>query len=211
MPPTARCALLPRSGPPAVHTGDHCIPFASHQAGEHYSVQSNMMLRETVPAAMAAAFEAATGHLAERIMSAMEAAEAEGGDIRGSQSAAILVRQPGPFDFTWDLRADNDPNPNARLRELINIRLAAGIIDGRSPTRPTAGTLATAFEKANRLAASDEQTFWYAVGGLNGALDDADAAAQLLAPLFASAPQWKELLHRLEDPRLVVLKTRFPR
>jgi uncharacterized Ntn-hydrolase superfamily protein len=204
-------ALLPCTGPPAVHTGEHCIPFASHQTGEDYSVQANMMLRDTVPAAMASAFEAAKGHLAERIMSALEAAQAEGGDIRGSQSAAILVRRPGPFDFTWDLRADNDPNPNGRLRQLINIRLAAGIIEQATKTAPTPAGLATAFETANRLAPSDEQTFWYAVSGLNGALDDAGAAAELLAPLFASAPQWKELLHRLEDPRLQALKSRFPR
>ena len=204
-------ALLPCAGPPAVHTGTDCIPFAGHQTGEHYSVQANMMLRDTVPAAMAAAFEAATGHLAERILAALEAAQGEGGDIRGSQSAAILVRRPGPFDFTWDLRADNDAHPNARLRELVHMRLAERIIEQAIADAPTPERLAAAFESANRLAPSDEQTFWFALSGLNGALKDAGAAAELLVPLFERAPQWKELLHRLDQPELATLKGRFPR
>ncbi|MGH2633051.1 MAG: DUF1028 domain-containing protein [Tepidiformaceae bacterium] len=204
-------ALLPCAGPPAVHTGDQCIPFASHLIGEHYSVQANMMLTETVPAAMAAAFESATGHLASRILAALEAAQAEGGDIRGSQSAAILVRRPGRFDYTWDLRADNDPNPNARLRELVNIRLADQLIERAVANEPGAQSLAMAFESANALAASGEQTFWFALSGLNTALRDVDGAAQLLEPLFARAPQWRELLHRLDQPELAALKLRFPR
>ena len=204
-------ALLPQFGPPAVHTGTNCIPFAAHQTGEHYCAQANMMRSEGVPAAMSAAFEAATGHLAVRIMAALEAAQAAGGDIRGSQSAAILVRRPGPFDYTWDLRIDNDANPNARLRELVNIRLAAAVLDHRAEDAPTLDVLLADFETANRLHASDEQTFWFAVQGLSGAGGATDRAAALLAPIFDRAPQWKDLLHRIDIGGAAPLQQRFPR
>src|SRR6185312_15902457 len=136
-------ALLPCAGPPAVHTGADCIPFAGHQTGEHYSVHANMMLRDTVPAAMAKAFETATGHLAERILAALEAAQAEGGDIRGSQSAAILVRRPGPFDFTWDLRADNDPTrtPACANSSTCGSRSASSTTQSPTPRHLSASLL----------------------------------------------------------------------
>jgi uncharacterized Ntn-hydrolase superfamily protein len=130
MPARRQVAILAASGEGAVHTGDNCIPFAGHRIGEGYSVQANRMLKDTVPDAMAAAFEGATGNLAQRILAALEAAQAEGGDIRGSQSAAILVRTPGhELDFHWDLRVDNDPKPLSKLRELVNIRLAGRVLE----------------------------------------------------------------------------------
>ncbi len=206
MPGRRQLAVLPASGTPAVHTGDNCIPFAGHRTGEHYSVQANMMLNDTVPDAMARAFEAATGHLAERILVALDAAQAEGGDIRGSQSAAILVRAPGnALDHQWDLRVDNDSEPLAKLREVVHIRLA-----GRALARATADgsreSLEAAFAEADSLAPGDEQAFWFAVTGLAQAHGDVDAAVARLGPIFARAPRWKELLRRLELPGLEALK-----
>src|SRR5919202_4128261 len=75
----------------AAHTGASCIPCAGHATGPHWSCQANMMARDTVPAAMSAAFEAAEGDLAARLLAALEAAEGEGGDVRGRQSTALVV------------------------------------------------------------------------------------------------------------------------
>ena len=209
MPGVRQVAVLAPDGPPAVHTGEKCIPYAGHHVGEHYSVQANMMLHDTVPAAMAAAFEGADGPLAIRILRVLEAAQSEGGDIRGSQSAAILVRASGPVSSTWDLRIDNDPAPLARLRVLVNARMAGlriGANDGTGVDAMLAG-----YEAAHALHPWDEQTFWFAVSGLSAAAGEAERAAALLAPLFERAPQWLELLHRLEVPGAAALKGHFAR
>lgn len=205
-------AIIDAEGRVAAHTGGRCIPFAGHVTGENYSVQANMMLRDTVPGAMARAFEAAAGRLAERILVAMEAAQAEGGDIRGRQSAAILVRRTNAADdYRWNLRVDDDPEPLARLRELVHIRAAgealreAEAVQGETAARLEA--LEAAFARAHDLAPSDEQTFWFAVTSLAplGALDRAE---ELLRPLFARAPQWRELLNRLDLPGATTLRER---
>ena len=88
-PAVRQVALVDGAGQVAAHTGENCIPFAGHKTGKYYSVQANMMSNEGVPEAMSAAFEASTGNLLDRIMLAMEAAEAKGGDIRGSQSHVL--------------------------------------------------------------------------------------------------------------------------
>jgi uncharacterized Ntn-hydrolase superfamily protein len=206
MPGRRQVAILAADGRVAVHTGDSCIPFAGHQVGEGYSVQANMMTRDTVPAAMAAAFEGAIGNLAERILAALQGAQAEGGDIRGSQSAAILVRSAtNPLEFQWDLRVDNDAQPLVRLRDLVNIRLAgaamAAVNDPRASLPEDAAgrvrAFEAAYEQANALAPHDEQTFWYAVRGL-APIGENERAMELLQPVFTRAPQWRDLLGRLE-------------
>src|SRR3954463_9642813 len=83
--------VVDADGNVAVHTGAECIPCAGHEIGPHWSCQANMMERDTVAAAMSAAFAATEGPLPERLMAALEAAEAEGGDVRGCQSAAMVV------------------------------------------------------------------------------------------------------------------------
>jgi len=84
-------AFVDTSGTVAAHTGAKCIESADHHVGEGYSVQANMMLNDKVVPAMAKAYESAEGDLAERLMAALEAAQAAGGDIRGKQSAAMLT------------------------------------------------------------------------------------------------------------------------
>ena len=218
-PALRQVAILDASGRAAVHTGDACVPHADHRIGDNYSVQANMMRNDTVPAAMARAFEGARGPLPVRLLTALDAAEAEGGDVRGGQSAAILVRGPGTSaESVWDLRVDNDPQPLARLRELVNIRLAtqlltaAGAEAARSsePARALERALA-GYEEAQRLAPSDEQTFWFAVWTLSEELGAIERAVALLDPLFARAPQWRELLHRLSVLRNPALLEHFPR
>lgn len=213
-------AVIHRGGEVAVHTGDACTPFAGHHIGRDYAVQANMMRRETVPRAMAKAFEFAQGPLAVRILHALEAAEAEGGDLRGAQSAALIVRGDGSADENrhWDFRVDNDPDPLARLRELVTMRLAIRLAQGSGrmiapaddPNQALAEALA-AFEQSQRLAPSDETTFWFAVQTLAGDIGAVAQAGTLLDALFQRAPQWRELLHRLPMLRTPSLLERFPR
>ena len=110
----------------AVHTGADCIPEAGHAIGEHWACQANMMARATVPDAMSAAFAAAGGDLAERLMTALEGAEAEGGDVRGRQSAALVVApaQGEPWQVRLDLRVEDHADPIGELRRLLSLQRA---------------------------------------------------------------------------------------
>ncbi|GBD24523.1 hypothetical protein HRbin29_02201 [bacterium HR29] len=215
-PEVRQVAIVDATGKSAVHTGEACIPYAGHRTGPGFSVQANMMLRPTVPDAMAEAFAAAQGPLALRILAALEAAEAEGGDIRGRQSAAIVVRRTASAsDYRWNLRVDNDPEPLAKLRELAAIRLAGALEEefeeaqSGSPEERLARARA-AYAEARAIHPSDEQSFWYAVMAL-APLGAEEEAAAVLAPLFERAPHWRELLHRLSFGGLEGLKARFPR
>lgn len=214
LPGRRQVAVIDAAGRAAVHTGDGCIPFAGHHAGDGYSVQANMMACETVPEAMAEMFELTKGPLAVRILAALDAAESEGGDIRGRQSAAILVKGADPLEYQWDLRVDNDPEPLARLRELVSIRLAARVIDsidlgaaGEVHERRLA-VAGDAFARAQELAPSEEQAFWFAVRTLT-AVPAIDEAVRVLDGLFAHAPQWRELLLRLPMEEAEALKERY--
>ena len=209
MPARRQVAVIDGTGAAAVHTGSDCIPYAGQVVGEGFSAQANMMTNEGIPEAMAAAFTATPGQLAERIMAALEAAQAAGGDIRGSQSAAILVREPGPLAAIWDLRIDNSASPLADLRGLLNVRLAGQLVSLQAmPAGTELADAMKAYERAHELYPSDEQRFWFAVNTLT-ALGAPDDAVTMLEPLFLRAPQWKELLARLTLPGAVALKPRF--
>ena len=113
-------AMVDALGTVAVHTGEMCIPEAGHVSGEGFSCQANLMLSDTVPDAMARAFEAAEGDLAHRMLAAMYAAETEGGDIRGKQSAALVVVAIRPSgnhweDYIYNIRVDDAPEPLPEL------------------------------------------------------------------------------------------------
>ena len=112
--------MIDAAGRVAVHTGQSCIREAGHQVGSQMSAQANMMRNPTVPGAMVEAYSSMSGDLADRLLAALDAAEAEGGDIRGRQSAALLVVGGRPTDEPWkarriDLRVEDHPQP---LREL---------------------------------------------------------------------------------------------
>ncbi len=204
MPARRQVAVIDGNGAVAVHTGAECIPFASHVLGEGFAAQANMMIRQGVPEAMADAYTSATGVLAARIMAALDAAQQAGGDIRGSQSAAILVRAPGALDYTWDLRVDYSRDPLGELRRLVDVRVAGGLLREVGASTPYADAMA-AYEEASRMYPSDEQTFWFALNGLT-AMGRAGEAAALLGPVFERGPQWRELLRRLELPGAAELR-----
>src|SRR5438132_10564149 len=128
-PESRQVALVDASGGVAAHTGPRCIPAAGHSTGDGFSCQANLMEKDTVWAAMAHAFTTTDAPLAERMMAALAAAEAEGGDIRGKQSAAMVVVAATATGRPWvdgliDLRVEDAPEPLPELRRLLRIKRA---------------------------------------------------------------------------------------
>lgn len=196
-------AMVDRHGNVAVHTGESCIAEAGNLTGEGYSVQANMMLMDTVPSAMAAAYEASEGDLAERLLAALEAAQAEGGDIRGRQSAAILVVPGESAGAPWrerevDLRVEDHPEPVVELRRLVAVQrvydhmnrgdelFSDGDIEG------ALGAYATA---AELQPDSLEVLYWQAVTMVGA--DKTEEALPIFRHVFAEGPHWRELTRRL--------------
>ena len=117
------------NGVVAVHTGEKCIEFAGHKTGKNFTVQANIMASPAVWPLMAMTFEQTEGDLAERMMVALEAAQAEWGDLRGKQSASMLIVSGTPTGVSWkdvvlDLRVEDHPEPLKQLRRLIRINRA---------------------------------------------------------------------------------------
>lgn len=203
-PAVRQVAMIDAEGRVAAHTGESAIIAAGHHVGENYSVQANMMESATVWPAMAEAFESAEGDLAERMLIALEAAQAEGGDIRGRQSAALLVVSGEPTGKPWidrlyDLRIEDHPEPLVELRRLLH--------------------LARAYREMN---AGDEAM---TVEDVPAAVDHYDAAAEMVPEsaemvywagiTLASVGRVEDALPRLEeayaaDPRWAVLTARLP-
>ena len=192
-------AMVDAAGRTAVHTGADCIPCAGHVAGDSFTCQANMMERDTVPAAMADAFRRAEGALAERMLAALEAAESEGGDVRGRQSAALLVvpADGAPWETVTDLRVDDDREPLPELRRLLGLSRAYGLA-GAADELLAAGSVDEAsdlYERAARLAPdADELVFW---AGLAIARRDLAAGVDRVRQAAAVNPNWLVLLDRL--------------
>ncbi|HYM80319.1 MAG TPA: DUF1028 domain-containing protein [Candidatus Limnocylindria bacterium] len=196
-------AMVDARGTVAVHTGPSCIPDAGHQQGANYSVQANLMANATVWPAMAKAYEAAQGDLAERMMQALEAAERAGGDIRGQQSAAILIVKAQSTGKPWmdrvmDLRVEDHEEPLKELRRLIRLRRAYNLEDQGdtyiSEKKPAEAM--KAYEEAARLAPDVvELQFWAAVSMYTN--DRKPEALKLFRTVFARDRRWVDLIPRL--------------
>ena len=199
-----QAALVDRGGRVAVHTGSRCIGHAGHAVGDQVSAQANMMERDTVPAAMIRAYSESRGEgLAERMLAALEAAEGEGGDIRGRQSAAMVVvtaratGRPVP-DRPVDLRVDDHPDPVGELGRLLALRRAYALAsagDDLAGAGDMEGALAE-YEAAHRLQPDNEElAFWHGLAlAANGREDE---AAAILRRAFDAHGGWIELLKRL--------------
>jgi uncharacterized Ntn-hydrolase superfamily protein len=204
-------AMVDEEGNVAVHTGDRCILEAGHRTGKHYSVQANLMLKDTVWDAMAEAFEGAEGELAERMMVALEAAEAEGGDIRGKQSAALHVVGGELSGAPWrsrifDVRVDDHREPLPELRRLLNVARAyryageAGeIIRDESLGEERFEAARRRFDEVGRynddLQGNVELDFWRAAQLASAGRWD--EATPLFRAVFAADPVWRDLVPRL--------------
>ena len=209
-------AMIDASGRVAAHTGSKCIPSAGNHVGDGYSVQANLMDNDTIWPAMAKAFESAHGDLAERMLQALDAAQAAGGDIRGMQSAAILVVKGVSSGKPWqdkifDLRVEDSPQPLVELRRLVTLQRANNLAnegDRYFEKKDDAAALKAYAAAEALLPDFAEMAFWHAVALANtGKVDDS-------LPVFAKAyrlyPKFRELPPRLakvgllpEDPKVI--------
>ncbi len=193
--------LVNAVGQSASHTGSGCIPFAGHVVGEGFACQANMMGPESVPQAMAAAYRAHEGDLAERMMAALLAAETEGGDVRGRQSAAMLVvpAEGEPWRARVDIRVEDHADPLGELQRLLRLARAyemAGEADELSAEGEHERAAALYAEAAGLAPEADELTFW---AGLGVAARDLDEGVELVRRAAAVKPAWLTLLDRLGE------------
>jgi uncharacterized Ntn-hydrolase superfamily protein len=196
-------AMVGVDGAVAAHTGARCIDYAGHQVGPGFSVQANLMENPTVPQAMASAYEAAHGPLAERLLAALAAAEREGGDIRGRQSAALLVVKATASGDKWqdvlvDLRVEDNPDPVTELARLLQLHRGYEMMNA-GDLAIEEGNLRGADhfcgEAENILADNPEARFWHAVALVNAG--KADEALPLFGRLFLADENWRTLTPRL--------------
>ncbi len=202
-PEIRQCAIVDAAGNVAAHTGSKCIAAAGHQTGDGFSCQANLMERDTVWAAMAEAYTSTDAPLAERMMAALEAAEAEGGDIRGKQSAAMLVVSGKPTGRSWedrviDLRVEDAAEPLPELRRLLRIKRALQTV-AEADRLALAGDKPGAADKRRQgLALAPEMIelrFW--TGITTAEAGDIDGAIPLLAEVVRKDPRWLETMRRL--------------
>jgi uncharacterized Ntn-hydrolase superfamily protein len=197
---TRQVAMLAADGRGAAHTGAGCIPHAGDAVGEGVCCQANLMASPTVWPEMLAAYEAASGPLAERLLAALDAAEAEGGDVRGRQSAAILVIPAAgePWETLTSLRVEDHDEPLVELRRLVALGDAYALA-GEADELSGLGHHAQAdalFRRAGALApGSHELRFWAGVGA--AAAGDWNAALADVRAAIALHPPWRDLLARL--------------
>jgi uncharacterized Ntn-hydrolase superfamily protein len=196
-------AVVDRRGRTAAYTGTRCIPEAGHMNGDNFSVQANLMAGPGVWPAMAQSFEESSGPLAERLIGALRSAQSCGGDLRGKQSAAILVVRAESLGRIWedrliDLRVEDHGDPVEELGRVLRIfrayeRMNRG--DQALEAQDNASALRE-YEEARRLCPdSEEIRFWSAVSLVNaGKLEQ---ALPLFKELFRAQPNWEMLLGRI--------------
>jgi uncharacterized Ntn-hydrolase superfamily protein len=198
-------AVVDAQGRVAAHTGAKAIAAAGQHVGAQFSVQANLMANAKVWPAMAVAYEGATGDLADRLLAALDAAESVGGDIRGRQSAAILVVKPTSSGRPWagadrlfDLRVDDQPAPLVELRRLVRLQRAynrANRGDELMSEQKVEAALkeyAAAAEIAPEIV---ELPFWHAV--TLASIGRETEAAPIFRAVFAKEPAWADLVPRL--------------
>lgn len=204
-------AFLNINGEVATHTGSLCIAEAGHRQGKNFSVQANMMLNNTVWDAMATAFQTTTGSLSERLLASLKAAQNEKGDIRGKQSAAILIVKGEATGNSWedivmDLRVEDHENPIQELERLVKIHKAYNFMNN-GDLAMEAGDSKKAeqlYLKAQNLFPNNlEMQYWYAVNLLNN--KDFDKAKPILKSIFKTDSNWKILLPRLVKSKLLTI------
>ncbi len=197
---TRQVAVVDANGMVAAHTGPSCIAFAGHVTGEAVSCQANLMASERVWPAMLAAYRSADGPLTERLLAALDAAEAEGGDARGRQSAAILVVPPegDSWKTVVSLHVEDHPDPLVELRRLVKLGDAYSLA-GQADELAGEGRhedAARLYQQASELAPDNhELLFWAGLGAAQSG-DLGTGVARVRAAIEAHPP-WRELLERL--------------
>lgn len=204
-------AFLNVEGKVATHTGSSCIEAAGHRQGNNFSMQANLMHSNTVWDVMADAFESTEGPLSTRMLAAMKAAQNEKGDLRGKQSAAILIVSGTATGNSWedtlmDLRIEDHENPIEELERLIEIHTAYNFMnDGDLAMEHGDSKKAEAlYLKAQNMFPDNlEMKYWYAVNLLNN--KEYEKAAPILKIIFKADKNWKTLTPRLVKSGLLVI------
>lgn len=202
-------AMVNSRGEVAVHTGSRCIAATGHCSGEGFSVQANMMKFDTVWSAMKAAYLNQQGDFADRLMAALLAAQAEGGDIRGKQSASILIVAAQSSGCAWkdiimDLRVEDHASPLVELARLIKVQKAYNFMnagDAFLAEEDTENALHAYQSALNSAPDNLEIQFWYAL--TLAQIGSLDQAVQIFKKVFALEPDWHLLLKRLPEASLL--------
>jgi uncharacterized Ntn-hydrolase superfamily protein len=196
--------IVDANGTVATHTGKNCIDFANHIQGNGYSVQSNMMLNNTVSKAMSKAYEKNKNlPLAERILVTLKAAQAAGGDIRGKQSAALLIVDVKKTDEPWndklvDLRVDDHATPLIELERLLKTHRAYehmnyGDLYVEKNDMPNA--MKEYIEAEKLFPKNLEMQYWHAITLANN--KNVKDAAVMLTKIYKEDSNWLKLTLRL--------------
>jgi len=196
-------AMVDARGRVAAHTGTNCIAEAGNSIGDGYSCQANMMLKASVWPAMAKAFEAAGGELVDRLLASLEAAQKEGGDIRGKQSAAVVVVRAKGSGFWWkdriyDLRVEDSPDPVPELKRLVRLNKAYNRMNRGDElvTERRVDEAVIEYSAAMEMFPDNaEMVFWPAVTlASTGRVEE---SLPLFKKVFAMDQNWATLLSRL--------------
>lgn len=209
-------AMIDAQGRVDAWTGKNDIQAAGHIVGKDFSVQANLMLNDKVWPAMAKAFENTKGDLADRMLAALDAAQAAGGDIRGRQSAALVVVTGKPTGLAWkdrtfDLRVDDSPEPLVELRRLVKLQRAYNHMNAGDlavEKKDNEGALRE-YGAAEKLVPDNaEMIYWHAVALVN--MGRVEESLPLFRKVFAMDPNWITLTPRLpksgllpDDPKLI--------
>jgi uncharacterized Ntn-hydrolase superfamily protein len=193
-------AIVDSSGAVAAHTGSQCMAYAGDVQGAQVSCQGNILVSTAVWPAMLGAYEASDGSLTARLLAALDAAQAQGGDIRGQQSAAILVvpATGNPWDKVLELRVEDHPAPLRELARLARLgdAYAVAIEGDEALAAGRHDEAARRFRRALELAPeADELRFWAALGAAQQG--EIDLGLELVLEAIAVNPGWRELLERL--------------
>jgi uncharacterized Ntn-hydrolase superfamily protein len=209
-------AMIDARGNVDAWTGKSDIPAAGQIVGKNFSVQANLMLNDKVWPAMAAAFEKTNGDLADRMLAALDAAQSVGGDIRGRQSAAIIVVTGKPTgqawkDRTFDLRVDDSPEPLKELRRLVTLQRAYNHMNAGDLAvehKDNEGALREYGAAEKLVPDSAEMIYWHAVALVN--MGRVDESLPLFKRVFEMDKNWVTLTPRLskvnllpDDPKLI--------
>jgi uncharacterized Ntn-hydrolase superfamily protein len=209
-------AMIDSQGRVDAWTGKNDIQAAGHLVGKNYSVQANLMLNDKVWPAMSAAFENSKGDLAERMLAALDAAQAAGGDIRGRQSAALIVVTGKPTGQAWkdrvfDLRVDDHAEPLIELRRLVKLQRAYNHMNAGDLAvehKDNEGALRE-YSAAEKLVPDNaEMIYWHAIALVN--MGRVDESLPLFGRVFSMDANWAILTPRLpksgllpDDPKLM--------
>lgn len=202
-------AAVDAGGKVAAYTGKKCIPAAGHYIGEGYSVQANLMLSDRVWPAMADAFEKSRGPLAERMVKTLEAAQNAGGDLRGKQSAALLIVRHLPTGRIWedrvlDLHVEDHPEPVREIGRLLKVFRAYEHMnrgDLAIEHNDTKRALQEYRQAQSICPENLEMKYWYAVSLANAG--KLKSARSIFKDLFSRDERWLIFLKRLDEAGLL--------